>query len=120
MIELTNEQILSVNQGINDLQESKTILNIKVSYKLARIRKVIQSFVATIQQEQTKLYLKYGEQDEDKVRIPAENVDDFRKDIEELMKINNSIEIEPINIEEFGDVEIDFNTMSELMDIIEN
>lgn len=56
MIELTNEQILSVNQSINDLRESKTILNIKVSYKLTRIKKVIQSFVDTIQQEQMKLY----------------------------------------------------------------
>lgn len=120
MIELTNEQILSVNQSINDLRESKTILNIKVSYKLTRIKKVIQSFVDTIQQEQMKLYQKYGEQEEDRIRVPAEKLKEFTEEFEELMKINNSIEIEPIGIDEFGDVEIDFNIMEGLMDILDN
>lgn len=36
------------------------------------------------------------------------------------MKINNNIEIEPIGIDEFGDVEIDFNIMEGLMDILDN
>lgn len=120
MIELTNEQILSVNQSINDLRESKAILNIKASYKLARIKKTIQSFIDTIQQEQMKLYQKYGEQEEDKIRVPAEKLKEFTEEFEELMKINNNIEIEPIGIDEFGDVEIDFNIMEGLMDILNN
>ena len=39
MIELTNEQILGLNQSLSELQDSKIALNIKVSYKLARIKK---------------------------------------------------------------------------------
>lgn len=119
MIELTNEQILELNQSINDLQESKVVLNIKVSYKLARIKKIIQSFVNTIQQEQMNLYKKYGEPEgEDKIRVPAEKLNDFTNEFEELMKINNNVEIESININEFKDAEIDFNIMNGLMDIL--
>ena len=33
MIELTNEQILGLNQSLSDLQDRKVALNIKVSYK---------------------------------------------------------------------------------------
>lgn len=120
MIELTNQQILSINQSINDLRESKIILNIKTSYKLARIKKIIQSFTDTIQQEQMKLYQKYGESEEDgKIRIPPEKIKEFTEEFEELMKINNNIEIDPINIDELGDVDIDFNIMDGLMDILE-
>jgi hypothetical protein len=121
MIELTNEQIMNVNQSIKDLLESKVILNIKVSYKLARARKIIQSFANTIQQEQINLYQKYGEPaGENQIRVPAEKLKDFTNELEELMKINNNVEIEPINIDEFGDVEIDFNIMDGLMNILDN
>ena len=120
MIELTNEQIMAVNQSLNDLQESKVVLNIKVSYKLARIKKVIQSYANTIQQEQMLLYKKYGEPEgETKIRVPAEKLDEFTNEFEELLKISNNVEIEPINVDEFGDAEIDFNIMNGLMDILE-
>lgn len=121
MIELTNEQILELNQSLNNLQESKVALNIKVSYKLARIKKIVQSYVNTIQQEQMNLYKKYGEPEgEDKIKVPAEKLNDFTNEFEELIKINNNIEIEPINVEEFGDTEIDFNIMDGLMNILDN
>jgi hypothetical protein len=119
MIELTNQQILSINQSINNLRESKVILNIKASYKLARIKKIIQSFTDTIQQEQMELYRKYGESEEDgRIRIPPEKTKEFAEEFEELMKINNNIEIDPIDIDEFGDIDIDFNIMDGLMDIL--
>lgn len=121
MIELTNEQILGLNQSLSDLQESKVVLNIKVSYKLARIKKVIQSYANTIQQEQMNLYKKYGEPEgEDKIRVPAEKLNEFTNEFEELLKISNNVEIEPISVDEFGNVEVDFNIMNGLMDILNN
>lgn len=120
MIELTNEQILELNQSLNKLQESKVTLNIKVSYKLARIKKVIQSYVNTIQQEQMLLYKKYGEPEgENKIRVPAEKLNEFTSELEDLMKISNNVEIESIMVNEFGNAEIDFDIMNGLMDILE-
>ena len=121
MIELTNEQILGLNQSLSELQDSKIALNIKVSYKLARIKKIVQSYVNTIQQEQMNLYKKYGEPEgEDKIKVPAEKLNDFTNEFEELMKINNNVEIEPISVEEFGNAEVDFNVMDGLMNILDN
>lgn len=120
MIELTNEQILILNDSLTKLEENKVILNIKASYKLARAKKIVQSFVNTIQQEQMKLYQKYGEKEEDKIRIPAEKLDDFTKEYEELLQIKNNIEINPIQLEDFGEVEMDLQVMQGLMSIVED
>lgn len=119
MIELTNEQILSVNQSLEDLQKSKIVLNIKASYKLARIRKVIQSFVGIIQQQQVELYQKYGEpQENNTIKVTAENIEAFTKEYEELLLISNKIEIDPISLEDFGEIEIDLQVMQGLMNVI--
>ena len=119
MIELTNAQIVTLNQSLSDLRKSNAVLNIKVSYKLSRIGKVISSFMNTIEQEQMKLYQKYGEQQDDSIKVGAENIEAFTKEYEDLMSVKNEVEINPIKLEEFGEVEIDFNTIQGLMGIIE-
>lgn len=121
MIELTNERILALNKSLNDLQDSKIALNIRVSYKLARIKRIVQSFVNTIQEEQMKLYKKYGEpQDDDTIKIPAEKMNEFTKDYKELLNINNDVDIEPISVGDLDEVEIDLDIMEGLVDILKD
>lgn len=120
MIELTNERILALNKSLNDLQDSKVALNIKVSYKLARIKRTIQSFVNTIQEEQMKVYREYGEQQDDMIRVPAEKINEFTEDYKELLSINNNVDIEPISVEDLDKVEIDLDIMEGLVDILKD
>ena len=68
-----------------------------------------------------KLYQKYGEpQENNTIKVTAEHMEDFTKEYAELIKISNNIEIDPIPLEDFGEIEIDLQVMQGLMNIVQD
>ena len=116
---MTNKEIVQIYNGITKLREANPKLKVKTSYVLAKDYKILQPFFDTIQNEQEKIFLKYGETKEDGIYVPNEKVEKLNKDLNDLDLIENEINIDKINVNDFDEEAINFNIISDLMLIIE-
>lgn len=117
---MTNNTILRVYKGINDLIEQKVVLNIKASYLLSKNKMVLKPYVDTIEKERVRLYRQYGKELEDgRIKVDSENLPELQKDLEELLKIDNVVNVSMIKLDDFGDVNVEFGVLDDLMEIIE-
>ena len=85
---MTNKDILSVIQGLSDLEELDLPLNIKTSYTLARNRQILTPFTDIINQKRIELYKKFGDKtDNATYKVPNEKIPDLEVELNELLDI---------------------------------
>lgn len=104
-IKLTNERIVDSVDTLKELNNAK--LPVKVAYAITKnINKIDNELKAYIE-EKSKLIDKYGEKDkegklkiDEKGNIPLkkEYIEDYNKDIKELLSIENEIDIHMIEL----------------------
>ena len=117
---MTNEEILSVFEGISKLKSQKINLNIKVSFRIAQINQILLPFVEIIEKEKNKILFKYGEKKEDgSVIIPKTNIELAENDLNLLMKIYNNIKDDKIKLDDFGNIDFPYEITEKLIPIIE-
>ena len=117
---ITNNQIITINKGIAELEELDLPLNIKLSYTFAKNRQALIPYLKLIDDEQLKIYSKYGEKTgRIEYKIPNENIEIAQKELDELGKIPNEINLTKININDFEDNKVPFYVLEKLLPIIE-
>lgn len=118
MIELTLEQLLNSTESLKQL--SSKPLKARVAFTVARIIKDADVEVTNFNDARTDLITKYGEKNEDgslktdeknNVQIVREQVDDFNKELTELLGTTitlnaNKIKFEDIDSLQFTPAEI--------------
>jgi hypothetical protein len=118
---LSNEKI--VNDSAVLARMANRELPVKVSYSIAKNLKKLESELKIYNAEKNKLIEKYSNKDEQGKTIVDENnhviiqeghIDDWNKEIEELLAIENEIEIHKFSIDDLSGYNI---TPSELMTI---
>lgn len=116
---MTNKEILSVIQGLSDLEELDLPLNIKTSYILARNRQILTPFTDIINQQRIELYKKFGDKtDNATYKVPNEKIPDLEVELNELLDIENKVSIVKLKLEDFGDNNIPFGVIEKLLPII--
>lgn len=87
---------------------------------LARDKAELEKLIQVIEQEQRRIYFKYGTQQADgSVTVPKENIEDLNKDLSTLMEIPIEKSFMKVRLEDFGDENIEFGIIENLMPIIE-
>ena len=110
---------MQVYRGINKINESEMKLNIKLSYTLAKNLKQLQPIAEAIENEQKKIFLKYGnEQANGEITVPKERAEELLNDLKELLAIDNKVEITKITLSDFDTDVIDFSIINDLIPII--
>ena len=116
---VTNDQVLTLLKGISELEELDLPLNIKLSYNLAKNRQILNPYGAIIGHSQIKIYDKYGEKTgRSEYKIPEENIEIAQKELDELGKISNEIDLTKISISDFEDNKVPFYVLEKLLLII--
>jgi len=64
------------------------------------------------------LYRKYGEEKDKTITVPKEKVPELEMELNELLEIENKVQLTKLKLEEFGEAEIPFNIIEELLPII--
>lgn len=104
---LSNERIVNTINVLGDLNNAK--LPVKVTYAITKNINKINSELKAYNKEKTKLIDKYGEKDKEgklkvdkKGNIPLkkEHIEDYNRDIAELLSIENEIDIHMINLDD--------------------
>ena len=116
---MTNQEILNIYDGIQELIRSKMPLNIKTSYILAKDKKILEPYVETIKEQQMLLYKKYGHEENGGIKVNNEDIPALQKDLKELLSINNTIGISKVAIQNLDDINIDIETLEKLIPIID-
>lgn len=116
---MTNNEIIQVYKGINALYDSDIKLGVKLSYTLAKNLKLLQPLAEVIEEEQYKIFNKYGTpSDNGNITVLHEHVKDLQEDLEQLGKLENKVLITKIKLDDFNSDIINFKTISDLMPII--
>lgn len=106
-MKLSNERILNDAAALGSISNKE--LPVKVSYSIAKNINKIESELKIYSNEKQKLIEKYSEKGEDgktlidaenKIKIQDECLEDWNKDIEELLAIECEIDIHKFHIDE--------------------
>lgn len=104
-MKLSNERILNDAQSLGSISNKE--LPIKVSYAIAKNISKIESELKVYNTQKQKLIEKYSEKGEDgktlidaenKIKIQDEYLENWNRDIEELLAIENEVDIHTFDI----------------------
>lgn len=80
---------------------------IKTSFKIAKSIKNFNDEYTAFEDSKTKLFKKYGEENkEGNLEVKKENIEKFKKEIEDLMEIKINIKVPKVTLKELGDIKI--------------
>lgn len=116
-MEITVEKAIIASKAIESIKDIK--LPAKLSYRLGRLSDKLTPIVSRFDKLRNELVTeKYGslvEGDENKFSVPADKMPDFLKEISDTLLNKEDIgEVKPINIDEFGDIEIPMSFFSDM------
>lgn len=106
-LNLSNERIVNTIDVLGELNNAK--LPVKVAYAITKNINKINSELKAYNKEKAKLIEKYGEKDKEgklkvdkKGNIPLkkEHIEDYNRDIAELLAIENEMDIHMINLDD--------------------
>ena len=104
---LSNERIVNTINVLGDLNNAK--LPVKVAYAITKNINKINSELKAYNEEKAKLIDKYAEKDKEgklkadeygNVTLKEEYIQDWNRDIAELLSIENEIDIHMINLDD--------------------
>ena len=113
MIETSIKEIIGGKEVFKKLAEMP--LNIKAAYNIARIIREIEKENKTFEDTRQKLLFKYGEKDSsgqliinqnNQITIIPEQINNYNKEIQELLDEKIKLNVEPINLNDLGEIQI--------------
>lgn len=112
MIEVQVKDIVNSAEIFSALSQKK--LNMRMAYQLAKIIKEVQKEFELFQETRMKLIYEYAERNEDgqlkvdennNFTIPKEKIQNFQKELNELLEMQVELQINKINLDELEDIE---------------
>ena len=98
-MKLSNERIVNTINVLGDLNNAK--LPVKVAYAITKNINKIDIELKSYNEEKTKLINKYAEKNEDgNVVLKEEHIEDWNRDIKELLSIENEVDIHMIQLDD--------------------
>ena len=120
---LSNERIVNTINTLGELSNAK--LPVKVAYAITKNINKINTELKSYNEEKTKLINKYGEKDEEGklkveengiIHLKEEFIEDYNRDIKELLSIENELDIHMIQLDDLLNSDYNISPM-ELMTI---
>ncbi len=106
-LNLSNERIVNTINALSKLNNAQ--LPIKVAYAISKNVNKIESELKVYNTEKAKLVNKYGEKDKEgklkvgengNVTLKEEHIEDYNRDIKELLSIENEMDIHMIKLDD--------------------
>lgn len=106
-LNLSNERVVNTINALSKLNNAQ--LPIKVAYAISKNVNKIESELKVYNTEKAKLVNKYGEKDKEgklkvgengNVPLKEEHIEDYNRDIKELLSIENEMDIHMIKLDD--------------------
>lgn len=114
MIKLTLREVAPMVSSLNSVMNLP--LPARESYRLGVAAKMIQEKITVYEQARQNLVNKYGEKVESEgvIRVKPENLDNFNKQIQDLLAEEVEVNMKPIPLELLGDSKMSAIDMANL------
>lgn len=126
MIKVKLEDLVNATDGLKGLSQKQ--LKARCAYAVGKILKSADAEIQSFNETRMELIKKYGEKDENgelkteengNVRIPPEGLNDFSKELRELLDTEVEISANKIKMDDIGEVEFTPAEMAQLENFIE-
>lgn len=126
MIKVKLEDLVNATDGLKGLSQKQ--LKARCAYAVGKILKSADAEIQSFNETRMELIKKYGEKDENgelkteengNVRIPPEGLNDFSKELRELLDTEIEISANKIKMDDIGEVEFTPAEMAQLENFIE-
>lgn len=126
MIKVKLEDLVNATDGLKGLSQKQ--LKARCAYAVGKILKSADAEIQSFNETRMELIKKYGEKDENgelkteengNVRIPPEGLNDFSKELRELLDTEVEISANKIKMDDLGNVEFTPAEMAQLENFIE-
>ncbi|MCJ0933024.1 hypothetical protein MST22_17875 [Virgibacillus halodenitrificans] len=113
------KDIFNIDEGLTTLSEKE--LPVGVAFHIQRVHKIVGGEVKTAQELRSKIINKYKEKDLEngRVKLKEDKLEEFNKELEELLDQEVRLEINKININDLNSISITPKTLGLLNTIIE-
>ena len=91
-----------------------TDLPVKVSYKLSKIVKKVNSEIKELEDKRIELIKQYGELKDEKIEVKPENLVLFMSELQTLLDLEIDLDIQPIKLDELGDIKFSAVDLADL------
>ena len=118
---LTNEEIYLINQKLNNsFEQFNQYLPARINFYIQKNKKIIADLASVIEEARNTIILEFGSpDDEGKVIIPKDRIQEANKELIDLFSIKQEIDIELINLEAIENYSFTMDQMEALMFMIE-
>lgn len=112
MIEITLSELMDSASVMQEL--AKKPMKTKAAFQTARLMREIEKEYSLFQESRKGLIDKYADKDENgepkadengNYTVPKENIEEFNKELKEMLDQTLSLNVEPISIEDLGDAD---------------
>ena len=126
MINVKLEDLVNATEGLKGLSQKQ--LKARCAYAVGKILKSADAEIQSFNETRMELIKKYGEKAENgelkteengNVRIPAEQMEAFSRELRELLDTNVEISANKIKMDDIGEVEFTPAEMAQLENFIE-
>lgn len=126
MINVKLEELVNATEGLKGLSQKQ--LKARCAYAVGKILKSADAEIQSFNETRMELIKKYGEKDDKgelkteengNVRIPAEQMEAFSRELRELLDTNVEISANKIKMDDIGEVEFTPAEMAQLENFIE-
>ena len=112
--------IFNLNEGLTTLSEKE--LPVGVAFNIQRTHRIIGEELKTAEETRTKLINRYKDKDLEngRVQLKENKLDEFSKELDELLKQEVKIDVEKINIKELENISVTPKTLGLLNTILDD
>lgn len=112
MIEITLSELMDSASVMQEL--AKKPMKTKAAFQTARLMREIEKEYSLFQESRKGLIDKYADKDENgepkadengNYTVPKENIEEFNKELKEMLDQTLSLNVEPISLEDLGDAD---------------
>ena len=119
---MKNKDVYTLYEGLAEISQDKELkFNIQTSYTLAKNKNFLEPLYGAITETRQKIIKKYASlQENGDLLIPKEKIEDFQKDWDNFMNIDNFVSLQHIKLTDIETDKIDVGTIEKLLNIIDN
>lgn len=117
-MKLTVQDVYNLTEGLNELIDKE--LSAITAFKIQRNHKKLVDEFQSADEVRKKLVEKYKEKDlkDGGVKLKEDKIDDFKKELDDLMKQEVDVKLSPIVLSELKNISIKPRTVSLLSEIL--
>ena len=118
---MKNSEIIQLYNTLQEItQDTSQTYDTKLAYKLLKAKAAIKDTAEIVLDLRKQIWLKYGQEENDNIVIPAEKVPEAEKEFQELFEIENDIKLPTITLDEIEGIKWKLETMEGLSPIIKD